>query len=98
MNSQIDVILMATREEPPKIFERNYIDDDGVKSTWKFNLNKNPNGPYEVIIHLPKNYKTPIQIQNEKNKKLPVSKQRFFNAETGKWVSYQRAKALKLIK
>ena len=82
----------------PTIFERHYEDEDGTKSIWKYNLLKHKNGPIETTVIYPKNYKAPSDILKEKNKKLPKNKQKFINPKNGKFVAYQRAKILGLVK
>lgn len=37
-------------------FEHVYKDDDGVESTWKYDLKKFPNGPIEVSNKFPAGY------------------------------------------
>lgn len=54
-------------------------------------------GIQSVEIVYPSSYRNSAELQDEKNKKLPKSKQRFLNPETGKEVSYMRAKALGIL-
>lgn len=53
--------------EPPKDkptkFEVVYKDDDGVESVWKYDLNKFPNGPIEVINKFPPHYDKMLKKQ-----------------------------------
>jgi len=42
--------------DKPTKFEIIYKDDDGVESTWKYDLKKFPNGPVEVTNKLPAGY------------------------------------------
>ncbi len=55
-------------------------------------------GPYKVTIDYPKDYTSLEEDRKLKNKKTPKTKRRFINPETGKEVSYQRAKALGITK
>jgi len=74
-------------------FERTFNNEDGSIDVWKYDMNKNPNGPYETITSYPKGTKTFEQIQEL----LPKTKRRYLNPETGKDVAYTRAKELGLI-
>jgi hypothetical protein len=78
-------------------FTREFLDKDGVKSVWSYDLDKFPNGPVSVEITYPKGSKHRDQILEEENAKLPLTKRKFWNKDTGKEVSYQRAKQLGLI-
>jgi len=42
--------------DKPTKFEHVYKDDDGVESTWKYDLKKFPNGPIEVTNKFPPGY------------------------------------------
>jgi hypothetical protein len=42
--------------DKPTKFEITYKDDDGVESTWKYDLKKFPNGPIEVSNKFPAGY------------------------------------------
>ena len=75
-------------------FERRYKSEDGSVEVWKFDMRKNPNGPYETIMEYPKGTKTFEQLQEA----LPKTKRRYLNPLTGKEVAYTRAKELGLIK
>lgn len=91
---------MAKTIEPqvaPTKFTREFIDDDGVKSTWTYDLNKFANGPISVDITYPNGSKHRNQILEEENAKLPLTKRRYNNPATGKMVNYYRAKQLGLI-
>jgi hypothetical protein len=81
----------------PTKFIREYIDDNGVRDVWKFDLDKNPNGPIEVETFYPKGSKHRDQILEEENAKLPLTKRKYNNPATGKMVNYYRAKQLGLI-
>jgi hypothetical protein len=74
-------------------FERIFNNEDGSIDVWKFDMNKNPNGPYEITISYPKGTKTFEQMQEA----LPKTKRRYLNPATGKEVAYTRAKELGLI-
>jgi hypothetical protein len=78
-------------------FSREYVDSDGVKSIWKYDLEKYPNGPIEINNTYPQNSKHRNQILEEENAKLPLTKRKFNNPASGKEVSYQRAKQLGLV-
>lgn len=75
-------------------FERTFKNEDGSIDVWKYDMNKNPNGPYETTTSYPKGTKTFEQMQEA----LPKTKRRYLNPLTGKEVAYTRAKELGLIK
>jgi len=74
-------------------FTRTFVDEDGVVEIWKYNLDKFPNGPLSVEYKYPKGYKSFADI----NEKLPVTKRKYINPESGEYVSYGRAKQLGVI-
>ena len=74
----------------PSKFERVYKNSDGSKEIWKYDMSKNPNGPYETNIEYPKGTLTFEQIQEQ----LPKTKRRYLNEINGKYVNYLRAKQL----
>jgi hypothetical protein len=74
-------------------FERHYTNEDGSIQIWKFDLKKNPNGPYETILEYPKGTKTFEQLQSE----LPKTKRKYLNPKNGKYVNYLRAKQLGIV-
>jgi len=79
--------------EPQRIFSKTYVDDDGVKEIWYYNLDKFLNGPVKVDIIYPAKYKSFVEI----NEELPPTKRKYFNPETEDYVGYGRAKQLGLI-
>jgi hypothetical protein len=74
-------------------FERRFVGEDGSVEIWKYDIRKNPNGPYETIMEYPKGTKTFEQMQEL----LPKTRRRYLNPETGKDVAYTRAKELGLV-
>lgn len=76
----------------PKKFQRVY-EEDGIKETWTYDLDINPNGPIDVDIEYPDSFVS----HEELNEALPLTHRKFFNPANGKMVSYGRAKQLKLI-
>jgi hypothetical protein len=80
-------------EEQSTKFTREYISSDKVKHVWTYDLNKFKRGPISVDIHYPSNY---VSLEEEEEK-LPISKRKYLNPNTGKWVSYARAYVLGLI-
>jgi hypothetical protein len=74
-------------------FTREY-NHDGVKSVWNFDLTKSTNGPISVEITYPSNYK----LVEDENEQLPKTKRKYLNPNNGKYVGFQRAKSLGLIK
>lgn len=84
-------------EDKPRQFIRTYKNDDGTIETWSYDLDKRLNGPLEVNIEYPKDWKSPLDIIGEDQRNLPITKRTFLNQSTGKFVSYQRAKQLGII-
>lgn len=80
--------------EQPKKFQRVY-EEDGIVSTWTYDLDIFPNGPIDVTNDYPEGYVHPNF--DEENDKLPITQQKFLNPANGKMVAYGRAKQLKLI-
>lgn len=74
-----------------------YKNSDGTTDIWKYDPNLNDRGPYEVEIIYPKNYKSPLDLLENSNDNLPLTKRKYINPANGKLVSYQRAKTLNLI-
>lgn len=83
--------------EPILKYKQEFVSSEGIKSTWHYDKTKYPNGPYKVETSYPKDYKSEEEVRQDKNKKLPKTKRRYLNPETGKEVSYGRAKQLGLI-
>ncbi len=75
-------------------FERTFNNEDGSVDVWKFDMNKNPNGPYETTTSYPKGTKAFEQMQES----LPKTKRRYLNPATGKEVGWLRYKQLGLDK
>jgi len=80
-------------EEQSTKFTREYISSDKVKQVWTYDLNKFKRGPISVDIHYPSNY---VSLEEEEGK-LPISKRKYLNPNTGKWVGYSRGLALGLV-
>lgn len=78
-------------EEPvrPKKWTREFEDSEGNISTWYYDVDKFPNGPYKVEVD-----NVVVEIKNED---LPLTQRKFLNPANGKMVGYGRAKQLKLI-
>lgn len=55
-------------KDKPTKFEVVYKDDDGVESVWKYDLNKFPNGPIEVINKFPPHYEKALKRQQKEAK------------------------------
>lgn len=85
-------------EDAPRQFERHYKEYDGITETWRYDLDKFPNGPIEVIVNYPIGYKTPQELLETKNEGIPLTHRQWLNPANGKMVGYARAKALNLIK
>lgn len=70
-----------------------HIKEDGRKSIWKFDTEKNPYGPISVEIVYPSDYLCDADIEDT----LPITKRNYWNPETETFVGYGRAKQLGLI-
>lgn len=69
-----------------------------IRQVWHYDLNKFPNGPIKIETFYPSEFVSEEELKTKLNKKLPITKQTFFNPENGKYVGYSRAKSLGLIK
>ena len=78
-------------------FTREFNSPDGTRSIWKFNLDKQPNGPYEVEHIYSKDFVSVEDSIKKNNKKVPKSQQKFLNPNNGKMVGYYRAKTLGIV-
>lgn len=85
---------MAKQEIVTKTFKS----IDGVTSTWYYEKDRLNLGPFKVEIKYPDNYTSLEEDIKKKNKKVSKTNQRFINPKNGKEISYQRAKALGLVK
>jgi hypothetical protein len=74
-------------------YTREFIDDDGIKSIWKYDLSITTSGPISTEQIFPKEYQT----VNPTDPSIPISKRLFLNEATGKLVAYTRAKQLGII-
>jgi len=78
---------------PPRKYTRTFTDDDGSTSTWHYDLDYFPNGPFKVEVTPP----VVKETWEEKNARQPKTLRKYFNPTNNKWVGYGRAKQLKLI-
>ena len=88
------------KEEPLKIilkYKQEFVDSDGAKTTWYWDKEKHPRGPYKVTVSYPDGFEDEETKRIKQNRKLPKTQRRYLNPQTGKEVSYGRAKQLKLI-
>jgi hypothetical protein len=85
--------LPKTEEEVQTKFTREFIDVDGVKAIWKYDLNIATNGPISTEQLFPKEY----EMVNPTDESIPISKRLFLNEKTGKLVAYTRAKQIGII-
>jgi len=75
------------------VITREYIKDDGRKSIWTFDTEKNIHGPISVELIYPSNYLCDAEVEDT----LPITKRNFWNPATETFVGYGRAKQLGLI-
>ena len=86
-----------TPEEVKTKYTREFIDDDGIKSIWKYDLSITTSGPISTEQIFPKNMEIPVEEEEVANESLPMSKRKFWSETTQKWVGYTRAYNLGLI-
>jgi hypothetical protein len=86
-----------TTEEVKTKFTREFIDDDGIKSIWKYDLNITTSGPISTEQIFPKNMEIIVEEEIILNESLPMSKRKFWSEATQKWVGYTRGLALGLV-
>jgi hypothetical protein len=79
-----------TEPTPLLIYKQEFINKDGVKSTWFWDKTRFANGPYKVSISYPDGWISDEDARHKRNKKLPKHKQKYLNPKTGKEISYQR--------
>jgi hypothetical protein len=89
---------MSKTKEPKDYFTRIFKTKEGIVSTWYYEKDHLNLNPFKVIIDYPKDYTSLEEDRKLSNKKIPKTKRRFINPETGKEVSYQRAKTLGITK
>jgi hypothetical protein len=68
-------IIAPTNDSRPTKFERVYEDDDSI-DTWKYDLDKNPNGPIEVDIKYKRSYIHPALKPTKKYMKDLLKEQK----------------------
>lgn len=65
-------------QETPDKYTREYTGTDGVRRVWKFDVNKNDKGPYEVELFYPKGYESPMEkearLKKEEKRKQKYAK------------------------
>jgi len=81
-----------------KIITKTFKSLNGVISTWFYEEDKLNLGPFKVLIKYPDDYTSDAEDIRNKNKKLPKTKQKYFNPANGKMIGYNRAVQLGLIK
>lgn len=86
-------------------FTREFKNTDGTTSTWFYDYDKFPNGPYRVVIGYGKDedYNKSFDDTDEpkdtsQNTSIPLTKRMWTNPANNKLVGYTRAKNLGLIK
>ncbi len=75
-------------------YTKEYDNDDGSKDIWYYDTEKQLAGPYNVEVGYPRATK----VKNVLDDSLPITKRKYLNTKNGKYVSYQRAKQLGIIK
>ena len=93
-----------TEETRPTKYEYKFKNPDGSYEIVKYDYEINPNGTLSIETFDAEEITGEVEIKTEKfsalpnNDKLPKSKRKYLNPETGKWVVYARAYQLGLIK
>ena len=80
-----------------KKFSVEFVDADGIKSIWKYDLDVTTSGPISTEQIFPKNMEIIVEEEVISNESLPMSKRKYWSETTQKWVGYTRAYALGLI-
>jgi hypothetical protein len=80
-----------------KKFSVEFVDADGIKSIWKYDLDVTTSGPISTEQIFPKNMEIVVEEEVISNESLPMSKRKYWSEVTQKWVGYTRAYALGLI-
>lgn len=82
------------QEEKPVKYERFFDNHDGVTEVWKYDLNKQPNGPIQVDITYSKENIKESKVKEKKEEQdqsnLPKSKRKYINPINGKECGYTR--------
>ena len=86
-----------TPEEVKTKYTREFVDDDGIKSIWKYDLSITTSGPISTEQIFPKNMEIPVEEEEVANESLPASKRKYWSEATQKWVGYTRAYSLGLL-
>jgi len=84
------------KSKDTKKFNVEFVDADGIKSVWKYDLDITTSGPISTEQILPKNMEIPI-VEETPNESLPASKRKYWSEATQKWVGYTRAYSLGLL-
>ena len=79
-----------------KKFSVEFVDADGIKSVWKYDLDVTTSGPISAEQMLPKNMEITVEEETP-NESLPASKRKYWSEATQKWVGYTRAYSLGLL-
>jgi hypothetical protein len=87
-------------------YSREFKNADGTASTWFYDTERFPNGPYRVEIGYAKDtdYDKVFEEEYDEDKdtstdiSVPITKRRWTNPANGKLVGYTRAKNLGLVK
>jgi hypothetical protein len=77
-------------------FTREYVQRDGVKDIWTYDLDKNSNGPISVETIYPKGYNHILDYTQKDNHWIPVTQRTYVHPKTGKEISHNKALTLGL--
>lgn len=88
--------LIAEGVTQQRKFVREYSHDDGIKTIWTYDLDKNSNGPISVETIYPKGYNHILDYTHKDNHWIPVAHRIYVHPKTGKEISHSLALKLGL--
>ncbi len=89
--------IQQNNDESIRKWEVKYNNADGTDMIWKYNLDIRDNGPVEVEVIYPKQFKSQHELMEKENSKLPLTKRTYLHPVTGKEIGYARARSLRII-
>ena len=74
------ISINQTKQVKPTKFERVYEDEDSI-SVWKYDLNKNPNGPVYTEIKYKKGFKHPKNNEKKFMKEILAEEKKILKSK-----------------
>lgn len=90
------LITEGVIQQQQRKFTREYVQRDGVKDIWTYDLDKNSSGPISVETIYPKGYNHIIDYTLKENHWIPVSNRVYINPKNGKEINHNLALKLGL--